>query len=133
MRKALVAVLVVTAVGCGVRPPDGQMPPVSHVAVERLPQEPAHHPATAEELTLPPGLSGPAAVAASTITSALRAQGLVVSDVGVETVSSTGDRATVLVTATHVASSAATHTSVYELGLVREAGRWRIVGYRVVQ
>ncbi len=108
-------------------------PPLRHVAIARLAEEPAHD----DELPVqqPPGpvdRSDPAAVAAALIVAGLAEQGLQVVDLGVQTLAVNPTAATVRVAATHRAEMAgAPHTSVYELDLTPEPdGSWRVVDFR---
>ena len=111
-------------------------PPVSHVAISHLPEQPAHDDA-ARPLEQPTAIdpSDPKAVAAALILEGLEEQGLEVTDLGVETVRARANDVTVRVAVTHEASRSATrHTSIYELGLRRDRGRsWNLVGFRQTQ
>lgn len=127
--------LVLTACTTGSTGVEGS-PPVRHVAIQRLPEQPAHE--ADRPLDQPPGpvdRSDPAAVAVAIVVAGLAEQGLEVVDMGVEAVPATSDRVTVRVAATHRAGvSAAPHTSVYELDLTRgPGGSWRLAGFRQAQ
>ena len=111
-------------------------PPVRHVAISRLPQQPAH--GDERLLDQPPGLtdpSDPAAVAAALVRAGLVGEGLEVVDLGVDALVIGPAAATVRVAATHRSELAgAPHTSVYELDLVRDPGRpWRLAGFLQAQ
>ena len=111
-------------------------PPVGHVVIALLPELPAH--VSEQPLDLPPGpvdRRDPAAVAVGIVVVGLAEQGLEVVDLGVHAPSTTSDRVTVWVVATHRGGvSAAVHASVYELDLARgPAGLWGLVGYRQAQ
>ena len=129
-----VVAAAITLAGCAAASTTGaSSPPVRHVAVAALPEEPAHD----DELlvTRPSGSvdrSEPAAVAAELIVAGLAEQGLEVVDLGVEILVATPSAATVRVAATHRAETAtALHTSVYELDLTRDrGGPWRLARSR---
>ena len=111
-------------------------PPVSRVAISRLPEQPAHDDA-ARPLEHPTATNprDPTAVAAALILEGLAKQGLGVIDLGAETVRTAANDATVRVAATHeAAGSTGRHTSIYELDLRRDRGRnWNLVGSRQTQ
>lgn len=134
---ATVAVATLTLVGCTTSPiamEDG--PPVRHVALSRLPEQPAHdHEVPVAQPPGPVDRSDPAAVAVALIVTGLAEQGLEVVDLGTETLVANPDVATVRIAATHRADvTAAPHTSVYELDLIRDPeGSWRLVDSRQAQ
>jgi hypothetical protein len=135
MRTISIAAAVVLAVaGCTAGRAAGESsPPLRHVAVGLLPEEPAHDDDLPE--AQPPGpvdRSDPATAAVELIVAGLAAQGLEVLDVGVEIIAATPAAATALVAATHRTETAGgPHTSVYELDLSRDpAGTWRLVRFR---
>ena len=108
-------------------------PPVRHVAISRLPEQPAHD----DEVPVarPPGpldRSDPVAVAVALIVTGLVEEGLEVVDLGTERLAAKPAVATVRVAATHRPRGGATpSTSVYELDLRRDPdGSWRTVGFR---
>ena len=135
MRSATAVVAAaITLAGCAAASTTAaSSPPLRHVAVAALPEEPAHD----DELRSiePPGSvdrSDPGAVAAELIVSGLAEQGLEVVDLGVENLAATPTAATVRIAATHRAETAtALHTSVYEVDLTRDrGGPWRLAGFR---
>ena len=134
----LLAVAALAAFGCTVKSPEvGSVPPVRHVAVGGLPDQPLHD---ADQATNGSSLSGevdptnPAAVATDRIIEGLRAQGLEPVDLGAETTASVDDLVTVRVAATHRAGPGATpYTSVYELDLTRgRDGEWEVTRARSI-
>lgn len=127
------AALALAACTTGSTAVEGSSPPVGHVVISRLPEQPAHDPE--QPLDPPSGpldRRDPAAVAVRIVVAGLARQGLEVVDLGVHAPSAASDRVTVRVVATHRGGvSGAVHTSVYELDLSRSpAGVWRLVGYR---
>ena len=131
MRLPAVAVAL-TLVGCAPAegPPARGAPVVGHAPLDRLVDEPAHDPPTA--------LAAPAAheatqVATRLILDGLDAQGLDVVDLGVQQTARRAGAATVVVAATHASSSGATHTSIYQVDLVRARRGWQLQSFRPVQ
>jgi len=112
-------------------------PPVGHVAISQLPEQPAHEPdLPLDQPSRPMDRSDPAAVAAALVVAGLAEQGLEVVDLGVQTLPATADGITVRVAATHRPGQGAPHTSVYELDLTRvggPGGSWRLAGSRQAQ
>jgi hypothetical protein len=133
---SVVAAVVLSVAGCTTGNTAGESsPPLRHVAVGPLPEEPAHD----DDLPVaqPPRTvdrSDPAAAAVELIVTGLAEQGLEVVDVGVEILATTPAAATVLIAATHrTDTTGAPHTSVYELDLDREpGGTWWLVEFRQV-
>jgi hypothetical protein len=129
---AIVTTAALTLAGCttATAPVEGS-PPVRHLALARLTEEPAHDDALPVELTSDPVDPDDAeAVAVSLIATGLADQGLQVVDLGVETLAWTDATANVRVAVTHRAEGGATHTSVYELDLARGPNSpWRLVGF----
>ena len=131
---ATVTFAALTLAGCYPHPTAVEGgPPVRHVAISRLPEQPAHH----DEVPVaqPPGpldRSDPVAVAVALIVTGLAEEGLEVVDLGTETLAAKPAVATVRVAASHRQQGGATpHTSVYELDLSRDpGGSWRRVGFR---
>ena len=107
-------------------------PPVGHVAISRLPEQPAHHEVLVAQAPGPLDRSDPVAVAVGLIVTGLAEESLEVVDLGTETVAAKPAVATVRVAATHrQRGGAAPYTSVYELDLRRDPdGSWRTVGFR---
>ena len=135
MRHVAVAVAL-TLVGCApsAATPARGAPVVGHAPLDRLVDEPAHDPPTA--LAAPQrGAAGHGAgqVAMRLILDGLDAQGLDVVDVGVQQTIRRAGAATVVVAATHASSSGATHTSIYQLDLVRTRRGWQLQSFRPVQ
>ncbi len=134
---ATAAVATLTLVGCNTSPiPIGDGPPVRHVAISRLPEQPAHdHEAPVAQPSGPVDRGDPVAVAVALIVTGLAEQGLEVVDLGTETLVANPAVATVRIAATHRADvTAAPHTSVYELDLTRDAdGSWRLVDFQQAQ
>ena len=111
-------------------------PPVRHVVVSRLPEQPAHDPDAPVVLPSDPVDRGdPEGFAAALIAHGLAEQGLEVVDLGTDTVVATAAVATVRVAVTHRADATATpHTSVHELDLTRDGGRsWHLLEFRQAQ
>ena len=134
----LLALAALAASGCTPKAPDiGSVPPVRHVAVGRLLDQPLHD---AEQATHGSSLPGevdptdPVAVATARIVGCLRAQGLELVDLGAETIARVDDIVTVLVAVTHRNGPDATpHTSVYELDLARgRDGEWEVTRARSI-
>ena len=135
MRLPAVAVAL-TLVGCAPAegPPARGAPVVGHAPLDRLVDEPAHDPPTA--LAAPPrgaAAHEAAQVATRLILDGLEAQGLDVVDLGVQQTTRRAGAATVVVAATHASSSGATHTSIYQLDLVRTRRGWQLQSFRPVQ
>lgn len=133
---AAAAALVLAACTSGGSTTVEGSPPVGHVVITQLPEQPAHEPE--QPLDRPSGpvdRGDPAAVAVRIVVVGLAEQGLEVVDLGVHAPFATSDRVTVRVVATHRGGvSAAVHTSAYELDLSRgPAGLWRLVGHRQAQ
>jgi hypothetical protein len=131
-------VAALAASGCTVKSPEvGSVPPVRHVVVGRLPDEPLHD---ADQATNGSFLQGevdqtdPVAVATSRIVGGLRAQGLEVVDLGAETIVRVDDLVTVRLAVTHRNGPDATpHTSVYELDLTGgRDGDWQVTRARSI-
>ena len=134
----LLALAALAASGCTLKSPEvGSVPPVRHVAVGRLPDQPLHD---ADNGTNGWSLSGeveptdPVTVATARIVGGLRDQGLEVVDLGAETTARVDDLVTVRVAVTHRPGPDATpHTSVYELDLTRgRDGEWEVTRARSV-
>jgi hypothetical protein len=110
---------------------------VQHVAIGRLPDQPAHDdPTRLHQPTGPIDRTDPAAVAAALVIAGLADQDLEVVDLGVDTLAIEPTAASVRVAATHrpPTAAAAAHTSVYELDLTREPnGAWQLAGFRQTQ
>jgi hypothetical protein len=135
MRHVAVAVAL-TLVGCAppAPPPARGAPVVGHAPLDRLVDEPAHGPPTA--LAAPSrgaAEHGADQVAMRLILEGLEAQGLDVVDLGVQQTTRRAGAATVVVAATHAASSGATHMSIYQLDLVRTGRGWQLQSFRPVQ
>jgi hypothetical protein len=130
---AIVTTAALTLTGCATAtaPVEGS-PPVRHLALGRLAEEPVHDDALPVKPDSDPVDPDDAeAVAAALIATGLADQGLQVVDVGVETLAWTPAAATVRVAVTHRAEGGVTHTSVYELDLARGPNTpWRLVGFR---
>ncbi|MEX0835921.1 MAG: hypothetical protein WD010_07505 [Nitriliruptor sp.] len=114
----------------------GSVPPVRHVVVGGLPDQPLHE---AERSTIDldsgePDATDPVAVAIDQLVQGLRAQGLEILDLGSETVALVDGHATVRVVVTHGTAPATTsYTSVYELDLIRGGdGAWSVTAARTV-
>lgn len=114
----------------------GSAPPVRHVAVGRLPDQPLHD---AERPTIDldsgqPDATDPVAVAIDQLAQGLRAEGLEILDLGAEPVARVDGRVTVRAVVTHRTAPAATsYTSVYEVDLARGTdGTWFVTGARTV-
>ena len=123
-------------VGCSMNPAAVEgSPPVRHIAVSRLPDQPAHdHERPLEYPAGPVDRDDPAAVAVAVIAGGLVEQDLQLVDLGVETLAPNPSTATVRIAATHRTDTGAPQTSVYELDLSRAAeGSWRLVGFRQSQ
>jgi hypothetical protein len=130
---AIVTTAALTLAGCATATtPVEDSPPVRHLALARLAEEPAHDDALPVKPDADPVDPDDAeAIAASLIATGLADQGLQVVDLGVETLAWTPAAATVQVAATHRGGGAATHTSVYELDLARDPDTpWRLVAFR---
>lgn len=134
----LLAVAALAASGCTPTTSEvGSVPPVRHVAVGGLPDQPLHD---ADQATNGSSLQGevdptdPVAVATGRIVGGLRAQGLEVVDLGAETIARVGDLVTVRVAVTHRNGPDATpYTSVYELDLTRgRDGEWEVTRARSI-
>lgn len=134
----LLAVAALAVSGCTPKAPDvGPVPPVRHVAVGRLPDQPLHE---ADQAANGLSVSGevdptdPVAVATGRIVEGLRAQGLEPMDLGAETTARVDDLVTVRVAVTHRNGPDATpHTSVYELDLARgRDGDWEVTRARSI-
>lgn len=134
----LLAVAALAASGCTLKSPEvGSVPPVHHVAVGQLPDQPLHD---ADQAANGSSLSGdvdptdPVAVATGRIVGGLRAQGLEVVDLGVEPIARVDDLVTVRVAVTHRAGPGVTpYTSVYELDLTRgRDGEWEVTRARSI-
>ena len=137
---AIAAAATLTLAGCATGPTAREgSPPVRHVAISRLPEQPAHD--DDRPLEQPPGPTdpnepnAPGAVAAALVRAGLAGEGLQVVDLGVEPLAAGPAAATVRVAATHRTELAGTpHTSVYQLDLVRDPGRpWRLASFLQVQ
>lgn len=134
----LLAVAALAASGCTPRAPDvGPVPPVGHVAVGRLPDQPLHdagQAANGSPLSGEVDPTDPVAVATAWIVGGLRDQGLEVVDLGAETIARVDDLVTVRVAVTHRAGPDATpHMSVYELDLTRgRDGDWQVTRARSI-
>ena len=133
----LLAVAALAASGCTPTTSEvGSVPPVRHIAVGQLPDQPLHD---AGQATNGSSLSGdvdptdPVTVATARIVGGLRAQGLEVVDLGAETVARVDD-VTVRVAVTHRTGPDATpYTSVYELDLTRgRDGDWQVTRARSI-
>ena len=137
MRTVILATTVVLALaGCSTETGvvDGS-PPVRHVTVSRLPDQPAHdHERPVKHPARSVARNDPAAVAVALVVDGLAEQDLEVVDLGVETLAANPSTATVRIAATHRTQDGAPHTSIYELDLSRAAeGSWRLVGFRQAQ
>jgi hypothetical protein len=130
---AIVTTAALTLAGCATSatPVEGS-PPIRHLAIPRLAEEPTHDDALpAEPAPEAVDRHDPEAAAAALIVAGLVDQGLQVVDLGVETLHRDPAAATVRVAATHQAEGGATHKSVYELDLARRPeASWRLVGFR---
>ena len=133
---AAVAAAALTLAGCTAdhRTDEGS-PPVAHIAVSRLPEQPAHDPdRPLRQASASAQQDDAAAVAVAQIVAGLTEQGLEVVDLGVQTLRATPDSVTVRVAVTHQPVAATPHTSVYELDLARgQRGPWRLAGFRQPQ
>lgn len=114
----------------------GSAPPIRHVAVGRLPDQPLHD---AERPTIDldagePDATDPVAVAIDQLVQGLRAEGLEILDLGGQPVALVDRHVTLHVVATHrTATTATSYTSVYELDLTRGTdGTWFVTGARTV-
>ena len=98
------------------------VPPVQHVEVERLPDQPMHD-ANASAIrphATAPDPTDPVAIAIHHTVVGLEAEGLEILDVGAETIAVEERRVTVRVAVTHRSGQAGTpYTSVYDLDLTR--------------
>ena len=130
---ATVTFAALTLAACYPNPTSVEVgPPVGHVAISRLPEQPAHHEMPVAQPPSPLDRSDPVAVAVALIVTGLAEEGLEVVDLGTETLAAQPAVATVRVAATHRPQGGATpYTSVYELDLSRDPdGSWRTVGFR---
>ena len=132
---ATLAAAALTLAACTTSTAVERTPPVRHVELSGLPEQPAHdHEGPPEQ---PPGVDrgDPAVVAVALVVDGLAEQGLEVIDLAVERVRGRPEAVTVRVAATHQpAASGPSHTSVYELDLARGHDRgWRLVGSRQTQ
>lgn len=130
---ATVTFAALTLAACYPNPPAVEVgPPVRHVVISRLPEQPGHPDEV--RVAQPGGLdrSDPVSVAVAVIVTGLAEEGLEVVDLGTETLAATPAVATVRVAATHRPEGGATpYTSIYELDLSRAPdGSWRTVGFR---
>ena len=129
---AIVTTAALTLAGCATSATSVEgSPPIRHLAIPRLAEEPAHDDALPVE-PAPEAVDrhDPEAAAAALILAGLAEQGLEVVDLGVETLDRDPAAATVRVAATHQAEGGAQHTSVYELDLARGRNTpWRLVGF----
>lgn len=112
------------------------VPPVRHVEVERLPDQPMHD-ANASAIrpdAAAPDPTDPVAIAIQRIVVGLDAEGLEILDVGAETITVEERRVTVRVEVTHRIDQATTpYTSVYDLDLTRVGdGTWVVTDGRTV-
>ena len=137
MRTVILATSAALALaGCSTAPAVvGGSPPVRHVTVSRLPDQPAHDDERPlEDPAGPVDRDDPAAVGVALVVDGLAEQNLDVVDLGVETLAANPSTATVRIAATHRTEAGAPHTSIYELDLSRDAdGPWRLVGFRQAQ
>jgi hypothetical protein len=133
---ALATTVLLALAGCATAPVvvDGS-PPVRHVSIAGLPEQPAHdHDRPLEHPAAPVDRDDPAAVAVGLIVEGLAEQDLEVIDLGVDTLAASPSTATVRIAATHQTQTGTPHTSVYELDLSRDAeGSWRLAGFRQAQ
>ncbi len=134
MRTVILATTVALALaGCSTDPAvvEGS-PPVRHIAVSRLPDQPAHdHERPLEHASGPVDQNDPAVVAVALVVDGLAEQNLELVDLGVETLAASPSTATVRIAATHRTEAGAPHTSIYELDLSHDTGgSWRLVGFR---
>jgi hypothetical protein len=132
--RTAVALVVLTACSpAGSTTASGDPPAPRHVAIDQLPDLPGE---ADPEAVVPREDVDPrdaTAVAIGRILVSLSAQGLDVVDIDADTRSSTPERTTVRVVATHRLAGGPDHTSVYDLDLARRGGRWRVVAARTVQ
>ena len=134
----LLAVAALAASGCTLKSPEvGSVPPVRHVAVGGLPDQPLHdadHGANGSSLSGEVDPTDPVAVATGRVVGGLRAQGLEVVDLGAETVARVDELVTVRVAVTHRAGPDATaYMSVYELDVTRgRDGDWEVTRARSI-
>ena len=137
MRTLVLATTAALALaGCSMDPAAVEgSPPVRHVAVSGLPDQPAHdHERPLEHPAGPVDRDDPAAVAVAVILGGLAEQDLDLVDLGVESIAANSSTATVRIAAMHRTDTGAPQTSVYELDLSRAAeGSWRLVGFRQSQ
>jgi hypothetical protein len=134
---ALATTVLLALAGCATEPAVvvAGSPPVGHVTIAGLPEQPAHeHDGPLERPAAPMDRDDPAAVAAGLVVEGLAEQDLEVVDLGVDTLAASPSAATVRIAATHQTETGIPHTSVYELDLSRDPeGSWRLVGFRQAQ
>lgn len=131
-----VAALTVSACTPTVQEDVSPVPPVRHVEVERLPDQPMHD-ANASAIRLDadaPDPTDPVAIAIHHTVVGLEAEGLEILDVGAATITVEQRRVTVRVAVTHRNGQATTpYTSVYDLDLTRVGdGTWVVTDGRTV-
>lgn len=133
--RAIAAVTVLALAGCTPAQQTGggaDRPAVRHLGVAELPEIPAHD--DHDRVVVPPIVDADDATAVATdhLVTGLTAQGLTVVDLGAVTRTSTVDRATVRVLATHRLDDGDSHTSIYDISLVRDRGVWSVAAARAV-
>lgn len=133
--RAIAAVTVLVLASCTSADRTGaraDRPAVRHLDVAELPEMPAHDDHDRPVVPTVVDADDPVAVAVDHLVTGLAAQGLSVVDLGAVTRTSTVDRATVRVLATHRLDDGDSHTSIYDISLVRERGVWSVATARAV-
>ena len=131
-----VAALAVSACTPTIPVDVASVPPVRHVEVERLPDQPMHD---ANDSAIRPDADAPdptdpVAIAIHHTVVGLEAEGLEILDIGAETITVEERRVTVRVAVTHRSGQARTpFTSVYDLDLTRVGGvSWVVTEGRTI-
>ena len=133
--RAIAAVTVLALAGCTPAHRTGagsDRPAVRHLGVAELPDMPAHDDHDRPVVPTIVDADDPVAVAIDHLVTGLTSQGLSVVDHGTVTRTSTVYRATVRVLATHRLDGGDSHTSIYDISLVRDRGAWSVATARAV-
>lgn len=133
--RAIAAVTVLVLASCTSADRTGagaDRPAVRHLGIAELPEMPAHDDHDRPVVPTVVEADDPVAVAIDHLVTGLAAQGLAVVDLGAVTRSSTIDRATIRVLATHRLDDGDSHTSIYDISLVHERGVWSVATARAV-